>query len=213
MSPHPCGEEELLKEQLISLCLAHLGLCRVHRLSLVAESRGYSSLWDLGFLLHWLLLLWNVGSGARASVVVAQGLCLVVSGHVGSSWIRDPTHVPCFGRRTLSHWTTREAQGEQLLTYLKSYLWWTGVLLRLLDLREWRVSVALPRIPKSQEEESALWMLSNWDCRIAMIAWFTVNWRSVHQIGPVLIMIKIPAALYPFLPFKLVVYLLFRFHR
>ena len=185
----------------------------VHRLSLVAESGGYSSLWDLGFSLQWLLLLWGVGSRARASVVVAQGLCLVASEHVASSWIRDPSHVPCIGRRTLNHWTIREAQGQQLLTYLKSYLWWIGVLLRLLDLREWRVSVALPRIPKSQEEESALWMLSNWDCRIAMIAWFTVNWRSVHQIGPVLIMNKIPAALYPFLPFKLVVYLLFRFHR
>ena len=28
--------------------------------------------------------------------------------HVGSSWIRDLTHVPCIGRQTLIHCTTRE---------------------------------------------------------------------------------------------------------
>ena len=28
---------------------------------------------------------------------------------MGSSWIRDQTSVPCFGRRILNHWATREA--------------------------------------------------------------------------------------------------------
>ena len=35
--------------------------------------------------------------------------CLVAQWHVGSSWTRDPTHVPYIARQTLNHWTTREA--------------------------------------------------------------------------------------------------------
>ena len=46
----------------------------VRRLSLVAVSGGYSSLWCMGFSLRWLLLLWSTGSRAQASVVVARGL-------------------------------------------------------------------------------------------------------------------------------------------
>ena len=34
----------------------------VRRLSLVAVSRGYSSLWCAGFSSPWLLLLWSMGS-------------------------------------------------------------------------------------------------------------------------------------------------------
>ena len=44
-----------------------------HRLSLVAASRGYSSLWCMGFSLQWLLLL-STGSGRTGSVVVAHRL-------------------------------------------------------------------------------------------------------------------------------------------
>ena len=33
---------------------------------------------------------------------------LVAPWHVGSSWIRDRTRVPCIGRRILNHCTTRE---------------------------------------------------------------------------------------------------------
>ena len=44
----------------------YLWLCwvfvAVHRLSLVAASRGYSSLWYTGFSLRWLLLLRSMGS-------------------------------------------------------------------------------------------------------------------------------------------------------
>ena len=29
---------------------------------------------------------------------------------MGSSWIRGQTHVPCFGRQILNHWTTREVR-------------------------------------------------------------------------------------------------------
>ena len=58
----------------------------------------------------------------RASVVVAHELSshgsqaqqlwhtgLVVPWHVGSSWTRAQTHVPCISRRILNHCTTREA--------------------------------------------------------------------------------------------------------
>ena len=45
-----------------------------HGLSLVAASRGYSSLRCAGFLLRWLLLLWSTDSRLAGSVVVACGL-------------------------------------------------------------------------------------------------------------------------------------------
>ena len=43
-------------------------------LSLVAASRGYSSLRCVGFSLWWFLLLWSTGSKHLGSVVVAHGL-------------------------------------------------------------------------------------------------------------------------------------------
>ena len=55
--------------------LAALGLhyC-AQAFSLVAVSRGYSSLWCMGFSLWWPLLLWSTGSRHAGSVVVAHGL-------------------------------------------------------------------------------------------------------------------------------------------
>ena len=59
-------------------CVGSLWLCWVfvaaHRLSLVAASRGSSSLRCAGFSLRWLLLLWSMGSRHEGSVVVAHGL-------------------------------------------------------------------------------------------------------------------------------------------
>ena len=46
----------------------------VCRLSLVAASRVYSSLWCAGFSLWWLLLLQSTGSRRVGSLVVARGL-------------------------------------------------------------------------------------------------------------------------------------------
>ena len=46
--------------------------------------------------------------GMRASVVVHVGL--VAAQHVGSSWTRARTRVPCIGRQIFNHCTTREAQ-------------------------------------------------------------------------------------------------------
>jgi len=33
---------------------------------------------------------------------------LVVLQHVGCSWSRGQTHVPCIGRQILNHWSTRK---------------------------------------------------------------------------------------------------------
>ena len=52
----------LFKKLFIYLFMAVLGLVAARRLSLVAVSRGYSSLWCVGFSLQWLLLLWSTGS-------------------------------------------------------------------------------------------------------------------------------------------------------
>ena len=96
------------------------------RLSLVVASGGYSSLQCMDFSLWWLLLLrsmgsrhegfsscgtraqqlWLVGSRAQAQQLWRTGL--VAPWHVGSSWIRDQTHVPCIGRWILNHCATRE---------------------------------------------------------------------------------------------------------
>ena len=84
--------------------------------SLVAGSGGYSSLRCAGFSLQWLLLLQSTGSrhmGFNSCGTQAQQLWLtglVAPRHVGSSWTRARTHVPCFGRWILNHCATREAQ-------------------------------------------------------------------------------------------------------
>ena len=96
-------------------------------LSLAVTSRGYSLLRCAGSSLSWLLLWQSTGSrhtgfsscGKRAqqlwfagSRVQAQQLWrtgLVALWHVGSSWTRAQTCVPCIGRQILIHCATREA--------------------------------------------------------------------------------------------------------
>ena len=78
-------------------------------LSLVMASGGHSSLWCVGFSSRWLLL----STGSRHVGLVAPR-------HVGSSWTRAQTRVPCLGRRILNHCATREAQDYTLNTYLIS---------------------------------------------------------------------------------------------
>ena len=41
---------------------------------------------------------------------------LVAPQHVESSWTRDQTHVPCVGRQTPNHWTTRGVLYFRLIT-------------------------------------------------------------------------------------------------
>ena len=89
----------------------------VHRLSLVAASRGYSSLRCAGFSLWWILLVWSTGSrhvGFSRCGTWAQQLWhtgLVAPQHVGSSRTRARTCVPCIGRRIPNHCATRGAPG------------------------------------------------------------------------------------------------------
>ena len=92
-----------------------LGLHCCVRAFLVEASGGYSSLPCAGFSLRWLLLLRSMALGAtgfsscgsRAQELWRTGL--VAPQHVGSSWTRDWTCVPCIGRWILNHCATREA--------------------------------------------------------------------------------------------------------
>ena len=94
---------QLKKKWYIFSCAGSSLLCRP---SLVAESRGYSSLQCMGFSLWWLLL-WSTGSRVHR-LQQLQPINLVVPWHVVSSWSRDQTGVPCIARQILNHWTTRE---------------------------------------------------------------------------------------------------------
>ena len=97
-------------------------------LSLVAASGGQSSFWCAGFSLWWLLLLRSTGSrcvglsccgvwaqqlwftGSRDREQAQQLWCtgLVAPRHVGSSWVRARTRVPCIGWQIFNHRTTKE---------------------------------------------------------------------------------------------------------
>ena len=128
--------EEILFFFLINLFIC-FWLCwvfvAVRGFSLVAVSGGYSSLQCMGFSLQWLLLLWSTGSrhtgfsscgpqaqqlwllGSRAQAQQLWHTGLVALRHVGSSWSRDRTHVPCHGRRILNHCATGEVLIEEIL--------------------------------------------------------------------------------------------------
>ena len=93
-----------------------------------------SSLRCAGFSLQWLLLLWSSGSrrtgfsccgtwaqqlclaGSRAQAQQLWHMGLAASWHVGSSWTRARTRVPCIGRQILNHCATREAPPLHFLT-------------------------------------------------------------------------------------------------
>ena len=51
--------------------------------------------------------LWLVGSSPQVQQLWRMDL--VAQRHVGSSWTRAQTHVPCIGRQILNHCATREA--------------------------------------------------------------------------------------------------------
>ena len=98
----------------IYLFLAVLGFhCCACRLSLVAASRGYSSLCCVGFSLWWFSCCRAWALGTWASVVVAHGLSsgmgLVAQQHVESSW-QGSNLCSCIGRWILNQQTTREFQ-------------------------------------------------------------------------------------------------------
>ena len=115
----PCGKElrpltyshvsesSQKSKDLILFIFGCVGSSLLHRVSLVVSSRGYSSLWCVGFSLRWFLLLWSMGSrcmGSSSCVMQAQQLLLagsraqaqqlwhtglVALWHVGSSQTRD----------------------------------------------------------------------------------------------------------------------------
>ena len=94
--------------------------------SVVVAGRGYTSLQQVGShcgdfscfaaqaLGHmgfiscgtWVQQLQLLGSRAEAQYC---DMGFVAPKHVGSSWIRDWTYVPCTGRQVLYEWATREA--------------------------------------------------------------------------------------------------------
>ena len=104
-------------------------------LSLVTVSRGYSSLQCAGFSLRWLLLLWSTSSRRAGFSSCGTGVQqlwrvgLVAPRHVGSSWTRARTRVPCIGRRILNHCATRETHinvlqlsGYRSFTFLVKFI-------------------------------------------------------------------------------------------
>ena len=60
----------------------------------------------VGFSLQWLLLCQSTGS--RLVCFSSWSTQPYSTRHVGSSWPRDGTRVPCIGRQILTHCTTRE---------------------------------------------------------------------------------------------------------
>ena len=113
----------LKKINLFNYFWLHWVFVAARGLSLVAASGGYSSLRCAGFLLLWLLLLRSTGSrraGFSSCSMQAQQLwCmgLVAPRHVGSSWTRAQTHVPCIGRQILNHCAAREVPQRLLFLW------------------------------------------------------------------------------------------------
>ena len=75
-----------------------------HELPLVAVSGSYSLVVVCGLLIAVASLV--AKHGLSSLVVAACGLA--VQRHVGSFQTRDQIHIPCIGRQSLHHWTTRE---------------------------------------------------------------------------------------------------------
>ena len=103
-------------------------------LDLPCHMKAFSSCGELGLLrmlvqgllIPWLLLLQNTGSrcsGFSSCSTYAQWWwCtdLAALQHVGSSWTRDWTHVPCVGRWIPVHCTTWEVLESSFRKHIKS---------------------------------------------------------------------------------------------
>jgi len=110
------SEESLLP--LLFLILAALGLgCGVGSLLLC---EGFLLLWSSGaFGLRWLQLL---GSAVPARKLWHMGPAAAC--HVEPSLTRDPTCIPCIGRQTPNHWTTRKVLLPfRISTYFSHISW------------------------------------------------------------------------------------------
>ena len=83
-------------------CAGSLLLCT--GFSLVAASRGHSSLWCLSLL--WLLFVEHGLWGTQTSVFVAHRLCCSTAHGIFLAQGSNPC--PLIGRQILNHWTIRE---------------------------------------------------------------------------------------------------------
>ena len=100
-----CGERGLLFVSVRGLLIVVASLFVDHGFQARA---GFSSCGE------WAQQLWYKG--------------LVAPRHVGSSWTRDLTCVPCIGRWILNHCTTREAPQQLLKTFLdQQYFFQRGI--------------------------------------------------------------------------------------
>ena len=70
----------------------------------------------------WLLLLWSTISGARRLSTQYRTAWMTLW-HVGSSWARDRTRVPCIARQILHPWTTRDVP---LLSHSLLFFFFSG---------------------------------------------------------------------------------------
>ena len=124
-----CDSPLVFKKIFFHLLLAELGLCCCAGFCLVSASRGCSLVALCGLLIQGGFsccgsrALGRTGfssCGMRASSCGSQALehglnscggCMGLVGpwYVGSSWVRDWTHVPCIGRLILYQLVTREA--------------------------------------------------------------------------------------------------------
>ena len=66
--------------------------------------------------------MWHAGSRVQAQQLWCMGL--VALRHVGSSWTRARTHVPCIGTRILNHCATREALTMVCLFFFFFFFYW-----------------------------------------------------------------------------------------
>ena len=87
--------------------LRHRLFVAVLRLSLVAESGGYSS-FRVRVSCGGCSCCGVQAPESTGSVLVAHGLSCSEACRILSSQTRDRAHVPSFGRWILNHWTTRE---------------------------------------------------------------------------------------------------------
>ena len=112
-----CGERGLLFVAVRGLLIVVASLC--------------CRAWALGAQAQ---QLWLVGSRAQVQQLWCMGL--VAPRHVGSSWTRARTRVPCIGRWILNHCTTSEVP-RMLLLKIYLYLFFTLLFFycRIVDLQ------------------------------------------------------------------------------
>ena len=113
-------------EQIVEDAVGHWGdsgsysECDGKLLEVLEERNVGSNVLFFFFHLFYLFIFGCIGSSLQRAGLVALR-------HVGSSWTRARTRVPCIGRRILNHCATREAPNVLLkgpLWYVENRLSW-----------------------------------------------------------------------------------------